>query len=114
MAVQELSAAASSALRPCGSSQVRLVVAGTRGRRQAKLPDHVRPTKDLVREAMFSSLTSRFGVDGAAVVDLYCGSGAMGIEAVSRGAVVVHVRRRRRVVPRCGTGESRRGGPGGS
>ena len=40
----------------------------------------------MVREAVFSSLEARVGVAGAAVCDLYCGSGAMGIEALSRGA----------------------------
>jgi 16S rRNA (guanine966-N2)-methyltransferase len=46
-----------------------------------------RPTSDRVREAVFSSLGS-LGVelDGSAVLDLFCGSGAMGLEAVSRGA----------------------------
>jgi 16S rRNA (guanine966-N2)-methyltransferase len=46
----------------------------------------VRPTTDLVREAVFSSLTARVALAGAVVADLYCGSGAMGIEALSRGA----------------------------
>jgi len=44
----------------------------------------VRPTADRVREAVFSILGD---VSGARVLDLYCGTGAMGIEAVSRGAV---------------------------
>ncbi|HEU4737881.1 MAG TPA: RsmD family RNA methyltransferase [Solirubrobacterales bacterium] len=44
----------------------------------------VRPTSDRVREAIFSILGDR--VDGAAVVDLYCGTGALAIEALSRGA----------------------------
>ncbi len=45
-----------------------------------------RPTLDRVREAMFNSLVSLDAVDGARVVDLYAGSGALGIEALSRGA----------------------------
>jgi len=66
---------------------VRVVAGEARGRRlTARLPAHVRPTTDLVREAVFSSLEARFGVEGAVVCDLYCGSGAMGIEALSRGA----------------------------
>jgi 16S rRNA (guanine966-N2)-methyltransferase len=66
---------------------VRVVAGEAKGRRlAARLPAHVRPTTDLVREAVFSSLTSRVGVDGAVVADLYCGSGALGIEALSRGA----------------------------
>ena len=44
----------------------------------------VRPTSDRVREAIFSALGER--VDGAAVLDLYCGTGALAIEALSRGA----------------------------
>ncbi|MBD0324116.1 MAG: RsmD family RNA methyltransferase, partial [Aldersonia sp.] len=39
-----------------------------------------------VREALFSALTSRVDLDGAAVLDLYAGSGALGLEALSRGA----------------------------
>lgn len=44
----------------------------------------VRPTSERVREAVFSTLGSR--VEGAAVLDLYCGTGALAIEALSRGA----------------------------
>jgi 16S rRNA (guanine966-N2)-methyltransferase len=44
----------------------------------------VRPTSDRVREAIFSVLADR--VDGARVLDLYCGTGALAIEALSRGA----------------------------
>src|SRR3954466_9264081 len=43
-----------------------------------------RPTSERVREAIFSSLGAR--VEGAAVLDLYCGTGALAIEALSRGA----------------------------
>jgi 16S rRNA (guanine966-N2)-methyltransferase len=45
-----------------------------------------RPTTDKVRQAVFNSLDSAGLVDGAAVADLYAGSGALGIEALSRGA----------------------------
>jgi len=66
---------------------VRVVAGEARGRRlTARLPDHVRPTTDTVREAVFSSLEARVGLRDAVVCDLYCGSGAMGIEALSRGA----------------------------
>ncbi|HEY3435705.1 MAG TPA: RsmD family RNA methyltransferase [Solirubrobacterales bacterium] len=44
----------------------------------------VRPTSDRVREAIFSALGDR--VEGAGVIDLYCGTGALAIEALSRGA----------------------------
>jgi 16S rRNA (guanine966-N2)-methyltransferase len=59
----------------------------SRGRRlAAKLPDTVRPTSDRVRESIFDILGSQGGVDGLTVVDLFCGSGALGLEALSRGA----------------------------
>jgi 16S rRNA (guanine966-N2)-methyltransferase len=62
------------------------VIAGTaRGRRLAAPPGRdTRPTSDRVREALFSSIAS--AVPGAAVLDLFAGSGALGIEALSRGA----------------------------
>jgi 16S rRNA (guanine966-N2)-methyltransferase len=66
---------------------VRVVAGEARGRRlKAKLPAHVRPTTDFVREAVFALLHTRVDLHGAVVWDLYCGSGAMGIEALSRGA----------------------------
>lgn len=49
-------------------------------------PITTRPTTDRVREAVFNALGSLDVVDGATVVDLYAGSGALGIEALSRGA----------------------------
>jgi 16S rRNA (guanine966-N2)-methyltransferase len=62
-----------------------------RGRRlKAKLPATVRPTTDYAREAIFSMLESRGGLSDLVVADLYCGSGAMGIEALSRGAAKVY------------------------
>lgn len=45
-----------------------------------------RPTGDRVREATFNALASLGAIEGAEVLDLYAGSGAMGIEALSRGA----------------------------
>ncbi len=60
------------------------VVAGTaRGRRLGPVPAGVRPTADLVRESLFNSLGQFF--DGGAVLDLYAGTGSLGIEALSRG-----------------------------
>lgn len=47
---------------------------------------HLRPTADRVRESLFSMLTSRGVVDGARVLDLFAGTGALGLEALSRGA----------------------------
>ena len=48
-----------------------------------------RPTSDRVREAIFSALDSRDALHGMRIVDLYAGSGALGLEAASRGARVV-------------------------
>jgi 16S rRNA (guanine966-N2)-methyltransferase len=64
------------------------VVAGTaRGRRLSAPPGRdVRPTSDRVREAIFSSLEAMDVIDDATVVDLFAGTGALGIEALSRGA----------------------------
>lgn len=55
------------------------------------MPQHARgrgtrPTTDRVREALFNMLTARLDLDGLAVLDLYAGSGALGLEALSRGA----------------------------
>jgi 16S rRNA (guanine966-N2)-methyltransferase len=62
------------------------VVAGRFGGRRLVAPpgDATRPTSDRVREALFSVLGA--SVEGARVLDLYAGSGALGIEALSRGA----------------------------
>jgi 16S rRNA (guanine966-N2)-methyltransferase len=65
------------------------VVAGLAGGRRLQAPAgrKVRPTSERVREALFNALGSMEAVEGAAVVDLYAGTGALGIEALSRGAV---------------------------
>jgi len=69
---------------------VRVIGGRSRGRRlSAKLPAGVRPTSDRVRESIFDILGSQGGVDGLSVVDLFCGSGALGVEAISRGAAAV-------------------------
>lgn len=62
------------------------VIAGELGGQHLVAPRgwKVRPTSDRVREAIFSTLGER--VPGAAVLDLYCGTGALAIEALSRGA----------------------------
>lgn len=63
------------------------IIAGTlRGRRLAVPRSGTRPTSDRVREALFSALTSAGDVEGAIVLDLFAGSGALGFEALSRGA----------------------------
>ena len=69
---------------------MRVIGGRSRGRRlSAKLPAVVRPTSDRVRESIFDILGSAGGVDGLSVVDLFCGSGALGVEALSRGAASV-------------------------
>ena len=66
---------------------MRVIGGRSRGRRlPAKLPTTVRPTSDRVREAIFDILGSQGGVEDLAVADLFCGSGALGVEALSRGA----------------------------
>ena len=67
------------------------VIGGTARRRQLRAPDiaGLRPTSDRVREAIFDILASRGALEGAAVLDAYAGSGALGIEALSRGAASV-------------------------
>jgi 16S rRNA (guanine966-N2)-methyltransferase len=63
------------------------IIAGVHGGRRLSAPAGVqtRPTSDRVREAFFSSLTTMTDLDGARFVDLYAGSGAVGLEALSRG-----------------------------
>lgn len=66
---------------------VRVVAGRCKGRRLvAPAGTSTRPTSDRVREALLNTLTSMGVVEGASVLDLFSGSGALGIEAVSRGA----------------------------
>lgn len=68
----------------------RIIAGALGGRRLATLPGaHTRPTSDRVREALFSALDSVTEVSGARFADLYAGSGAVGLEAYSRGAAHV-------------------------
>lgn len=64
------------------------VIAGELGGRKLVAPDGTttRPTTDKVRQAVFNSLGSMGVIEGATVADLFAGSGALGIEALSRGA----------------------------
>lgn len=72
------------------------IISGTlRGRDLGPVPKGVRPTTDRVRESLFSALGS---VEGLSVLDLFAGTGALGLEAFSRGAKrVVYVERSRGV-----------------
>jgi 16S rRNA (guanine966-N2)-methyltransferase len=63
---------------------MRVIAGSAKGRRLAGAPAGVRPVADRVREGLFSSLGE--GVTGARVLDLFAGTGALGIEALSRGA----------------------------
>ena len=62
------------------------VITGTARGRKLIAPEglDVRPTKDSVKEAIFSAI--QFEIEGSVVLDLFSGSGQLGIEAVSRGA----------------------------
>lgn len=68
------------------------IIAGSAGGRRLETPrgDRTRPTSDRVREALFSAVESWAGsLGGLRVLDLYAGSGAIGLEAWSRGAEAV-------------------------
>ncbi len=64
---------------------MRVITGSARGRNLISCEGRdVRPTTDMVKEAMFSII--QFDIEGACVLDLFCGSGQLGIEALSRGA----------------------------
>jgi 16S rRNA (guanine966-N2)-methyltransferase len=68
---------------------VRIIAGRFRGR-QLKAPKAgARPTTDRTREAIFNLVAARVDLDGARVLDLFAGSGALGLEAISRGAAHV-------------------------
>jgi 16S rRNA (guanine(966)-N(2))-methyltransferase RsmD len=66
---------------------MRVIAGSAKGRHLRTIPGRtVRPTADRVKEALFSMLSSRVGLEGAELLDLFAGSGGLGIEALSRGA----------------------------
>jgi 16S rRNA (guanine966-N2)-methyltransferase len=77
------------------------LISGVAGGRRLKVPaTGVRPTGDRAREALFNSLGALLDLRGGHVLDLYAGSGALGLEALSRGASsVVFVESAPRVLP---------------
>ncbi len=70
---------------------MRIIAGLAKGRTLATVAGATRPTSDRAREGLFSSLLSEFGDFTALnVLDLFAGSGAIGLEALSRGASLVH------------------------
>ena len=67
----------------------RIISGEARGRKIKVPPEGTRPTSDRAREGLFSSLQVRFGFVDMNVLDLFAGSGALGLEAASRGAAEV-------------------------
>ncbi len=68
------------------------IIGGIAGSRKLASPAKAtRPTSDRIRESVFSRLEARELVNGAKVLDLYAGTGALALEAISRGAVVAHL-----------------------
>ena len=65
---------------------MRIVGGVARGRRLAAPASGTRPTSDRAREALFNSLAAEIDLDGIRVLDLFAGTGAVGLEALSRGA----------------------------
>lgn len=69
---------------------MRIITGQYKGRNILTVRDlSVRPATDLVRQTIFNMLASRLALDGAAVLDLFAGSGSLGLEALSRGAASV-------------------------
>jgi len=73
------------------NDEIMRIIAGRLRRRVLRAPRGTltRPTSDRTRESIFNLLASRLDLDGAVVLDLFAGTGALGLEAVSRGAVAV-------------------------
>jgi 16S rRNA (guanine966-N2)-methyltransferase len=70
---------------------MRIIAGAAKGRPISAVASATRPTSDRAREALFSTLASEFGeFDGLRVLDLYAGTGAIALEALSRGAAIVH------------------------
>jgi 16S rRNA (guanine966-N2)-methyltransferase len=68
------------------------IIAGKFKSRVIKVPDSklIRPTTDRVRETLFNLLNNKIDFDGTKVLDIYAGSGSLGLECISRGAAEIH------------------------
>jgi 16S rRNA (guanine966-N2)-methyltransferase len=68
------------------------IISGELKGRFIKVPDSklIRPTTDRVRETLFNLISNRIDFDGIKVLDIYAGSGSLGLECISRGAAEVH------------------------
>ncbi len=68
------------------------IISGEFKGRLIKVPDSklIRPTTDRVRETLFNLLNNRIDFQGIKVLDLYAGSGSLGLECLSRGAEEIH------------------------
>lgn len=70
---------------------MRIIAGAAKGRPISAVASATRPTSDRAREALFSTLASEFGdFEGLRFLDLYAGTGAVALEALSRGAALVH------------------------
>ena len=70
---------------------MRIIAGVAKGRTLSSVAHATRPTSDRAREALFSTLTSEFlHFDGLQILDLFSGTGAIALEALSRGAAIVH------------------------
>lgn len=70
---------------------MRIISGIYKGRRiDGKVPSNVRPTQDALRETMFNIISNHFDFEDKVVCDLCCGTGALGLEALSRGAKFVY------------------------
>lgn len=90
----------------------RIVAGSARGRRLAVPPAGTRPTSDRVREALFSAIESEFAASGRSwsqvrVLDLCAGSGALGLEALSRGATSAILVEKSRTAARIATANAK-------
>jgi len=68
------------------------IISGELGGRYIKVPDSnlIRPTTDRVRETLFNLLNNKIDFEGLNILDIYAGSGSLGLECISRGAATVH------------------------